>query len=786
MTFEIALVLIILVAAIILLVTEWVPMESTALLVLSSLAITGLVTYSEALAGFSNSAVVTVWAVFILSGGLTQTGVANAIGRQVMRFSGKGESRLIILIMLSAGIMSAFMNNVAVAALLLPVIMDITRKTGHSPSRLLMPLAYGCLLGGLTTQIGTPPNILVSEALRDNNLIPFTMFDFTPIGLTIMVGGILFVVLLGRHLLPARNISRQESTQSIDLSTQYDIKRHLINLRITQQSVLAGKSLVQSSLGQVLGITVLGITRGGQSLLAPPPSTRLEPGDILVCSGQEDSVQEVLSWSMLKPDTISDDLIESLSSEYVAASLTLAEESALAGKNLMELDLFHKHGLTVLGILGENGFAATDMRDQVITPEDKLLVLGDRKSVQSAAEDTNFSVDEISAMSGAQDKLHLKNHLLTMSIPGDISLSEMTLSRSRLGSALGIRVLLIIRKDSARVRPGPDTLLKPGDSLVVAGSRTRLKILKGLKQLEVTSGKTHKDHSIEDEQVGLMEIMLSPHTTLIGKSLSRIQFREKYGLTVLAIWREGKAVYSDIRNMSLRLGDAILTYGSREKLRMLGRESDFLVLTESAQKPMRTEKLPLSVLLMAGVLFPVIMGWLPISIAAVCGAALMVLTGCLTMEEAYRYIEWKAIFLIAGMMPLGVALDQTGTAALVAENIVSMVGPYGPGAVMLGMLMMTFAATCVIPTAALVVLMVPIILSTSADMGVSPYPLMMAMSMAASASFMTPISHPANVLVMGPGGYKFVDYLKLGLPLTLVVLVILMFFLPILWPLDPV
>jgi len=209
------------------------------------------------------------------------------------------------------------------------------------------------------------------------------------------------------------------------------------------------------------------------------------------------------------------------------------------------------------------------------------------------------------------------------------------------------------------------------------------------------------------------------------------------------------------------------------------------VLTESAQEHPNLSKAKISIPIMAGVLFPVMMGWLPIYLAAVMGAAVMVLSRCLTVEEAYRAIEWKGIVLIAGMLPLGGALDSTGAARYLATAVVGTVGDFGPTAVMAGLMVLTFMATCVIPTAALVVLMVPIILSTATDMGVTPYPMMMAMAMAASASFMTPISHPANVMVMGPGGYRFVDYLKVGVPLTLVVLVTVMIVLPFFWPLTP-
>jgi di/tricarboxylate transporter len=236
--------------------------------------------------------------------------------------------------------------------------------------------------------------------------------------------------------------------------------------------------------------------------------------------------------------------------------------------------------------------------------------------------------------------------------------------------------------------------------------------------------------------------------------------------------------------MALDFGDALLLYGQRERLNMLGRESDFIVLTETAQEAPRMEKAKIAFLIMVATFVPVILGWVPIYIATVIGGAFMVIFRCLTMEEAYRYIEWKAVFLIAGMFPLGMALDQSGAAKFLAEGVVTSVGPLGPMAVMLALLLLTFLATCFIPTAALVLLLAPIILNTSSQLGISPHSLMMAMAMAASASFMTPISHPANILVMGPGGYRFKDYIKVGGMLTLVVLGIIMLVVPIFWPLK--
>ncbi len=255
MTYQIALVLLILIAAVVLFVTERLRVDLVALLVLGSLAVTGLVTPTEALSGFSNPAVVTVWAVFILSGSLSKTGVANIVGRTILRWSGDGEVRLLIVIMVTAGVLSAFMNNVGVAALLLPVVISIARRTNQPPSKLLMPLAFATLLGGLTTLIGTPPNLLVSEALTEYGLPPFSLFDFAPTGLAVMAAGIAFMVLVGRHLLPVRDPAREfTDSHRSSLEQVYDLGERVSVIRLPDDSLLAGKTLAESRLGSILGL----------------------------------------------------------------------------------------------------------------------------------------------------------------------------------------------------------------------------------------------------------------------------------------------------------------------------------------------------------------------------------------------------------------------------------------------------------------------------------------------------------------------------------------------------
>ncbi len=286
MTSEIALTLAILAAAVVLFVTERLRVDTVALLVLISLALTGLVSPTEALSGFSNPAVVTVWAMFVLGGGLSKTGVANLIGRQVLRLAGQGESRLVIAIMLVGGAMSAFMNNVAVTAMLLPVVVDIARRTDRPPSKLLIPLAFGSLLGGMNTLIGTPPNLLVSMALGDYGLRPFQLFDYTPVGLAVTLAGVAYMVLVGRHLLPARELAPESTGLDLaDLRRFYDLGDCLFAVRVPHDSSLADTTLAESRLGAALDLNVVGITRNNHTFLSPEPEERLEAGDTLLVEG---------------------------------------------------------------------------------------------------------------------------------------------------------------------------------------------------------------------------------------------------------------------------------------------------------------------------------------------------------------------------------------------------------------------------------------------------------------------------------------------------------------------
>ena len=787
MPFDIILVFLILGIALVLFFTGWVRMDIVALLVLGTLAISGLVTPAQALAGFSNPAVVTVWAMFILSAALYQTGVARIIGRQVMKMAGTGEARLVAVIMLSSGLLSAFMNNIGVAVLMLPVVMDISRSTRRPPSRLLMPLAFGCLLGGLITLIGTPPNLLVSYALIDNGFRGFRLFDFTPVGLGVFLGGVLFVSLIGRHFLPNRaSLSQDSNPRSQALPASYALQERTFMMKINPGSELSGKTLAESRLRYALGINVLSVIRyGGGTILDPGPDTVIRENDKLFVQGRLEVIRAMQQWRILLPEQAGVRSSKLLPAGIMMFEARIAHTSVLRTTTLRESDLRKHHGINILaieqgGIIKRTNFAS-------ITPEpgDILLLQGNEESVSQLQQQGHIENVRLLNDTELSERYRLHEDIFIMEITQDSELFDTNAPGTQLGDAFGLTVLGVVRDGQDAFLPRPDEKFLSGDHLLVKGSSEDLNLLKGLTGVECLDERAPDPDSLEEGNVQMAEVVLSPRSLLAGKTLREINFRTRYGLTVLAIWREGRAYRTNLHNLPLRFGEALLLYGKREKIELMGSENDFILLTDTKKEPLRTEKALHAVLIMAGILVPVLLGMIPLAIAAIIGVALMVLAGCLKMEEAYRAIDWRSVFLIAGLLPLGAAMQETGAATLMAEGVVGLFGRFGPWGVVMGLYLLTVVCTIAIHPAALVVVMSPVALQAAENFNISPHSIMMAISIAAAASLLSPISHPANLLVMGPAGYRFSDYLRLGLPLALVVMTIVMFLLPVFWPFYP-
>ncbi len=784
MTLQIGLVLAILVVSLMLFVSEKLRMDLIALMVLGTLVLTGLVTPPEAVAGFSNAAVIAVWAMFILSDGLTRTGIANVIGHNVLWLAGRNESRMIVVIMLTAGTLSAFMNNIGVAALMLPVVIDIARRTRIPASRLLMPLAYGSLLGGLTTMIGTPPNLLISSSLEAAGEATFGLFDFTPIGGGVLIAGTAFVALFGRHLLPRKKPEGELQRHSQrNLRTQYGLQSRAFEMRVPEDSILVGKTLSQSRIGVATGLIVLALERSRDTEIMPSRQAVLQGNDKLLIQGRLDRFHEFQRWSELVIEREAPVLQRLMAGQVKLVEVAVEENSPLVAELLHHSEFRKRYGANVLAIRRDKLVRRANLAHVPLRRGDVLLLQASPDTVEEIKRSPEFAdcreVDE----EELSDVYRLQERIFVVRVPRESPLAGDTLMRNRLGDAFDFRLLALFREGELKIMPEPDQSLKGGDLLLIQGREEDLDVLRGLQELEVERGAQPNLNTLESERLSLLEATLDPRSALAGQPLSEFSFREKYGLELVAVWRNGEAIRTNLDQLVLQLGDALLLLGPRQRLAVLERDPEFLVLTPVTQKPIDTTKAPLAGGIMLAVVSSVLIGWLPIYIAAMIGATLMVVTRCLSMEDAYRAIDWRSIFLIAGMLPLGTAMQQTGAAQFLAEQTMNVLGPFGPWWVIGGLYLITAAGTMIIPTAALVVLMSPIVLSASADLGIAPQTAMMAVAMAASASFTSPISHPANILVMGPGGYRFVDYLKVGLPLTVVVFVSVMVLLPIFWPL---
>ena len=786
MTLDIAIVLIILAVALVLFISEVLRMDLVALLVLCALTVTQVVTPNEAISGFSNSAVITVWAMFILSEGLTRTGIANVLGRYVMRLAGTKEVPLIVVIMIVSGGLSAFMNNIGVAALMLPVVVDISRRTEVPPSRLLMPLAFGCLLGGLTTMIGTPPNLLIAGALAQGGEVPFTLFDFTSVGVGAMLAGTLFIALIGRLMLPRRDPAGEGQARSQrNLRQQYGLQERTFTMTVPWDSILVGKTLAESRISAAGGLIVMALERRNQVMTLPGRKTVLEGGDKLLVQGRLDRFNEMRQWSDLVIEREAPLLQTLLSGQVKLVEVEIAENSTLIKDLLHHTDFRRRFGANVLAIRRDDLIRRVNLAYVPIRAGDCLLLQGAEDVISELDNSREFAAIRDVTEEDLTETYRLQERIFVVRVPEDSKLGGSTLAKSRIGDAFDFRLLGTFREGTLQFMPEPDEVILGGDLLLLQGRHEDLDVLVGLQELTVRQETSPNPGLFESDRLGTIEATLAPQSPLAGQKVADVNFDDRFGLALVAIWRGGKAIRSDLDQQEIRHGDALLFVGPRNKLALMSEDEDFLVLTPIAAPGADTKRAPLASLIMLGVIVAVLIGWLPIAVAAIFGASLMVLTGCLNMEQAYRAIDWRAVFLIAGMLPLGIAMQETGAAEYLATQVMGTLGGFGPWPVIMGLYAITALATMIIPTAALVVLMSPIVLSACGEMGIAPHTAMMAVAMAASASFTSPISHPANILVMGPGGYRFSDYIKLGVPLTLVIFVAVMLLLPVFWPLQP-
>lgn len=585
MTLEIGIVLFILGAAFILFLSGKVRTDLVGLLILIALPVTGLLTVPETLDGFSNEAVITVIAIFIISEGLQQTGVSDTMGGILWRLGRRDQTKMIIAIMSIVAIISSVMNNVAAASILFPAVISVSAKSKVPVSKYLIPLAYGSILGGMLTQIGTPPNLIVSDLLLQNGIKQFNLLDFFPIGAAVTVIGIIYMAFVGKKLLPERTDKR--SLRKFDLLSElnklYHINEIIYESRISSSCKIAYKTLDESKLGEYYGVNVAGIIRGRNVIVNPPPET-------------------------------------------------------------------------------------------TFLPKDRVLLTG---SVES---------------------LHNADEALTLKLKPSESSSLINLSR---------------------------------------------------------------------EDTGLLEAVIPPRSSFEGHSLSEIDFREKYGANVIGIWREGNTISTGVGKVILKIGDMLLIQGKWSHINHLKNDPDLMV-TSTTETFSRGIKKPYAfVILLLGIIATVA-GILPVSIAMLGSAILMVITKCLSMEQAYRSVEWKMIFLMAGVLPLGLALEKTGAANLVGNSLLSPIADMGTIPLLITIFIVTVLFCSAIPNIATAAIIGSIALKAGLSHDLDPYILMLTVAFGASTGFITPISQQSNMLVMGAGGYTFKDFMRVGFPLTII------------------
>ena len=775
MTFEIGFLFLILAVMVTLFLTEKIPVDLTAFLGLVVLIFSGFVKSDEAFTGFASSAVITMLSIFIVSASLLHTGIADMVGARIHAWVGSREVPLIVTIMLVSGVLSAFMNNIAAAAVLLPAVASLARRAGLSPSRLLMPLSFGAILGGTTTLVGTPPNILVGALLEAQGMESFELFDFAPLGIMLLVLGILFMATIGRRLLPSREMTPSPSATT-DLADVYHLDERIFSIRIPSDSGLDGTTLEEARLGTALGVQVVAVLRNGRKELAPRPTTVLNSGDTLLVEGRLSDLQQILKVQGTEIERARIGQLPRPTRGFGAIRVQVGDRSTFRRKSLKQLDFRGKYGAIVMAIQRGPQLLRDRLGEEILRAGDELVLIGAREALDQLGSHSGLIVLE----TGLTTLRQLQQHLFLIKVHPGSPLVGATLGASRIGELIGLTVGGIVREGETRPAVSPDEVIRAGDNLLVAGESDRIASLLELGDIQFDSEVDASELGSEEE--ALVEASLAPRCSLVGKTLGEVSFRQRYGLQVLAVWRKGAPLRSRLAGLKLTFGDALLLQGSPERMRMLAADPDFLVLSQTVQAVRRVSKAPFAVgslLLMIGLVTADIQ---PIHVAAFTAAALVVLSGALTMKEAYSAIEWRVIFLVAAILPVGIAMERTGAAPWLADTVVSTAGPLGPYMVLAMLVVLSSLLSQGLDGAPTVVLLTPVVLRAAAGLGLSPYPMMMGVGLAASAAFMTPFSHKANLLVMGAGGYRAVDYLKVGTPLTIVFLILLVLIVPLFVP----
>jgi len=591
MSLEIIVVLAFTALAILLFATERVPVDLASILIMVALILCGVVTPEEGIGGFSHPATVTVGAMFVLSAGLYRTGAVNFLGRLFVQAGKRNFWLALILMMATSGFLSAFINDTAVVAILIPVVLGLARELKVSPNRLLMPLSFSALFGGVCTMIGTSTNILVSSIAAKHGQPEFGMFEFTPFGLVVLAAGTLYMLVIGVRLIPARE-------PEPDLRRQFGIGDYQVEIVLEPEALSVGSTLAESPLLRDLEFRSVLVYRGSRLLDLAPEQLVLRAGD-------------------------------------------------------------------------------------------HLKVRCDLESIRKLQERSGISFRQ----SQGSDNSNNGN----------------------------------------------------GDTILV-------------------------------------EAVVASGSTLDGRSLKQARFRSRYGLTALALRHRGSVMREHLEEMQLRAGDVLLFEMERRHLDQLREDKTFVLASEVELPAFRKRMMASALVIIALVVTLAATGLVPIMVGAGAGCILMILTGCLTLEEAYAAIQWKVIFLLAGVLALGKAMENSGAALFLANTLVETLGSFGPRALMSAFYLLTSVLTELMSNNATAALLAPIAIAVAESYGVDSRPFLMAVTYAASAAFMTPVGYQTNTLIYSLGHYRYADFLRVGTPLNIMLWLLATMLIPWFWP----
>lgn len=599
--------------------------DLVALCALILLLVFHILTPEEGLSGFSNSIVIMMVGLFVVSGAIFQTGLAKMISSKILKLAGKSELKLFILIMLVTAFIGAFISNTGTVALMLPIVVSMAASANMSASRFLMPLAFASSMGGMMTLIGTPPNLVIDGVLQKAGYEGLSFFSFTPVGIICIVVGMAVLIPLSRIFLSKKGDAgkgKQRNKSLQELANEYQLSSNLFRLKVPHHSEIKGKTVIELNIQQQYSLNVLEVRResGPQSRFMKSVSQKL-------------AVHAVLE------------------------------------------------------------------------PGDILYLMGDFEKVQQFADDYHLEF-----------------------------VSTHTTERSE------------------------------------------------------TSANAVGD-TIDFYDIGIAEILILSSSGLINKAVKNAGFRDKYNVNVLGIRRKKDYILHELKDEKLHAGDVLLVQGAWSDIGRLGEEDSEWVLLgqplEEAAKVTLDYKAPLA----AGILILMVLAMaidsIPIApvTAVMIAAVLMVLTGCIrSVESAYKTINWESIVLIAAMLPMSLALEKTGVSEMISSSLVSGLGRFGPTVLLAGIYFTTSLMTMFISNTATAVLLAPIALQAAIGIEASPYPFLFAVAVAASMCFASPFSTPPNALVMTPGQYTFMDYVKVGMPLQIIMGIVMIFVLPLLFP----